>query len=299
MKQFRMLGRSVRDAFKSVFRNFSLSIASISCITITLLIVSISMVLSYNAESISTLIKKDFSIVTFVQNDATAEDVENIKREITANPNVDKYIYETKKEVADKMAESSAIFKVIIDSWTEEENPLTDTFSVKVKDVTNINKTADQISKINKVELVKYGEGIIEQILIILDTVNNALIAIVIALVLVTIFLVSNTIKLTIFSRRKEIEIMRLVGASNINIKLPFIFEGLFLGILGAVIPIGLTIYGYNALFKYMSVNNISPFIRLVNPVPFIFIISLILLGIGTIVGMFGSAGSVRKYLKI
>ena len=299
MKQFRMLGRGVRDAFKSVFRNFSLSIASISCITITLLIVSISMILSYNAENISKLIKKDFSIVVFVKNDAKTEDIENIKREITANPNVDKYIYETKKEVADKMAESSAIFKVIIDSWSDEENPLTDTFSVKVKDVTNINKTADQISKINKVELVKYGEGIIEQILIILDTVNNALIAIVIALVLVTIFLVSNTIKLTIFSRRKEIEIMRLVGASNINIKLPFIFEGLFLGILGAVIPIGLTIYGYNALFDYMSVNNISPFIKLVSPVPFIFIISLILLGIGTIVGMFGSAGSVRKYLKI
>ena len=75
MKQFRMLGRSVRDAFKSVFRNFSLSIASISCITITLLIVSISMILSYNAENISTLIKKDFSIVVFVQNDATKEDV--------------------------------------------------------------------------------------------------------------------------------------------------------------------------------------------------------------------------------
>lgn len=299
MKQFRMLGRSVRDAFKSVFRNFSLSIASISCITITLLIVSISMVLSYNAENISKLIKKDFSIVVFVQNDATTEEVENIKREITANPNVDTYIYETKKEVADKMKESSAIFKVIIESWSEEENPLTDTFSVKVKDVTNINKTADQISKINKVELVKYGEGIIEQILIILDTVNNFLIGIVIALVLVTIFLVSNTIKLTIFSRRKEIEIMRLVGASNINIKLPFIIEGLFLGILGAVIPIGLTVYGYNALFDYMSVNNISPFIKLVSPVPFIFIISLILLGIGTIVGMFGSAGSVRKYLKI
>jgi cell division transport system permease protein len=294
-----MLGRSVRDAFKSVFRNFSLSVASISCITITLLIVSISMVLSYNAENISTLIKKDFSIVVFVKNDATTEDVENIKREITANPNVDTYIYETKKEVADKMKESSSIFKVIIESWSEEENPLTDTFSVKVKDVTNINKTADQISKINNVELVKYGEGIIEQILIILDTVNNALIAIVIALVLVTIFLVSNTIKLTIFSRRKEIEIMRLVGASNINIKLPFIFEGLFLGILGSVIPIGLTIYGYNSLFKYMSTNNISPFIQLVNPLPFIFIISLILLGIGTIVGMFGSAGSVRKYLKI
>ena len=75
MKQLRILGRSIRDAFKSVFRNFSLSMASISCITITLLIVAISMVLSYNIENISTLIKKDFSIVVFVENNATDEDI--------------------------------------------------------------------------------------------------------------------------------------------------------------------------------------------------------------------------------
>ena len=80
MKLLRMLGRSIRDAFKSVFRNFSLSIASISCITITLLIVAISMVLSYNAEHISTLIKKDFSIVVFIKNDATKEEILNIKK---------------------------------------------------------------------------------------------------------------------------------------------------------------------------------------------------------------------------
>lgn len=299
MKPLRMLGRSIRDAFKSVFRNFSLSIASISCITITLLIVAISMVLSYNAEHISTLIKKDFSIVVFIKNDATKEEILNIKNTISAMPNVDTYEYETKAEVADRMKETSAIFKVIIESWSESENPLTDTLSIKVKDLNKINVTAEEIGKINKVELVKYGEGIVEQLLVILDTVDNFLIGIVIALVLVTIFLVSNTIKLTIFSRRKEIEIMRLVGASNLNIKLPFIIEGLFLGILGSIIPIVLTIYGYNKLYDYMSVNNISPFIQLVNPLPFMLFVSLILLGIGTIVGMFGSAGSVRKYLKI
>ena len=125
------------------------------------------------------------------------------------------------------------------------------------------------------------------------------LIAIVVALVLVSIFLVGNTIKITIFSRRKEIEIMRLVGASNFNIKLPFIVEGLFLGFLGSFLPIIVTIYGYSALHKFVSLENVSPFLQLVNPSPFIYIISLILLLIGTIVGMFGSSNSVRKYLKI
>lgn len=100
MKQLRILGRSIRDAFKSVFRNFSLSMASISCITITLLIVAISMVLSYNIENISTLIKKDFSIVVFVENNATDEDIKNIKEQIEKLDNIDTYTYETKEEVA-------------------------------------------------------------------------------------------------------------------------------------------------------------------------------------------------------
>ncbi len=93
MKQFRLLGRSIRDAFKSVFRNFSLSIASISCITITLLIVSVSMILSYNIENIATLIKKDFSIVVFVENDATKEDISKIEKEIGKLDNIAEYVY--------------------------------------------------------------------------------------------------------------------------------------------------------------------------------------------------------------
>lgn len=299
MKVFRIIGRSIRDAFKSVFRNFSLSIASISCITITLLIVSISMVLSYNAENVATLIKKDFSIVVFVKNDATNEEVELIREKIENMDNIDTYVYETKEEVANQMKDTSSIFESIINSWGAGENPLTDTFSIKVKDVENINQTAKEISKFDKVDTVQYGEGIVEQLLSMLKVVEKFLIGIVIALVLVTVFLVSNTIKITIFSRRKEIEIMRLVGASNTNIKLPFIVEGLFLGLLGALIPIIITIYGYNALCTYMSANTISPFLQLVSPTPFIYILSLVLLLIGVVVGMFGSANSVRKYLKI
>lgn len=299
MKLFRILGRSIRDAFKSVFRNFSLSIASISCITITLLIVSISMILSYNIENIAVLIKKDFSIVVFLDNDITSEEISNVEREINKLDNIDSYVFESKDEVASSWKESSEMFESIIDSWDENENPLADTFSIKVKDINRIKETAQNIKNINKVSLVKYGEGIVEQLLSVLKVVERFLIAVVVALVLVTIFLVSNTIKITIFSRRKEIEIMRLVGASNFNIKLPFIVEGLFLGFLGSLIPIIATIYGYSALHQYVSLENISPFLQLVTPSPFIYIVSLILLLIGTIVGMFGSSNSVRKYLKI
>ena len=251
MKQLRILGRSIRDAFKSVFRNFSLSMASISCITITLLIVAISMVLSYNIENISTLIKKDFSIVVFVENNATDEDIKNIKEQIEKLDNIDTYTYETKEEVANNWKNSSDIFKVIIDGWDDKENPLADTFNIKVKDVEKIGITAKQIKNINKVNLVKYGEGIVEQLLSVLEIVDKFLIGIVVALILVTVFLVSNTIKITIFSRRKEIEIMRLVGASNINIKLPFMIEGLFLGLLGYIDSLFLIILLFHLLVYF------------------------------------------------
>jgi len=92
---------------------------------------------------------------------------------------------------------------------------------------------------------------------------------------------------------------MRLIGASNLNIRIPFIIEGLILGALGAIIPIIGTIYGYNAIYTNFNGQLFSPFIKLIPPTPFVYTISLILLGIGILVGMFGSWRAVRKYLKI
>ena len=126
-----------------------------------------------------------------------------------------------------------------------------------------------------------------------------AILYVVVALIIVTAFLISNTIKITIFSRKREIEIMRLVGSSNLNIKIPFIFEGLFLGILGSVIPIIITTYGYTILYKKFDGQLFSPFIQLIKPTPFIYQISLALLAIGILVGMYGSFKAVRKHLKI
>ena len=92
---------------------------------------------------------------------------------------------------------------------------------------------------------------------------------------------------------------MRLVGASNINIKIPFIFEGLFLGLFGSIIPVLITIIGYEALYNAFNGQVISPFIQLIVPLPFTYLVSLVLIAIGILVGMFGSWRAVKKYLKI
>lgn len=299
MKPFRMIGRNMRDALKSVFRNFSLSIASISCITITLILVSLSLLSSYNIRNITDLVKKDFTIVTFLDKDITKTEIDVLKDKIKKLDNISTITFESKQAIADSMMKTSDVFKNIMSKWDNTNNPLKDTFLIKVKKTEKISITANDIKELKGVSLVRYGEGMVEQMLSIFKTVEKALLVIVISLVLVTAFLIANTIKLTIFSRRKEIEIMRLVGASNINIEIPFILEGLILGIMGSIIPIGLVIYGYSVLYAKFNGQLFSPFVRLVSPEPFIYIISLALVSIGIVVGMLGSFRAVRKHLKI
>jgi cell division transport system permease protein len=299
MKPLRILSRSLRDAFKSVFRNFSLSLASISCITITLFVVSLSLILTANVNNVAKLIEDDVTIVAFLNTDITEENRDEILKQIKKLDNIDSVTYESKSEIAEEMKESSEVYKNVMEGWTEEENPLQSTYLVKVVNIEEIGTTAEAIKKIEGVEVVKYGEGMVEQLVSIFEIVRNISIGVVIALVLVTAFLIANTIKITIYSRRREIEIMRLVGASNLNIKIPFIFEGLFLGILGSIIPVIGTFYAYSLLYDKFEGKIFSEFIRLVEPIPFLSYVSLILIVIGVLVGMFGSLRAVKKYLKI
>ena len=299
MKPFRMLGRSVRDAIKSVIRNFSLSLASISCITITLIIVAVAVVASFNVQNFTQAIEKDMTIVVFLDNDATEEDIENVEEEIKRISNVDKYTFQSKKEVKEMMQQESEVFKTVLDTWEDDESPLKDTYQVKVQNVEKIKKTALKIESIDKVSVVRYGEGMVDKMVKAFSSIEKVTYVIVIGLVLVTVFLIINTIKLTISARRKEIGIMRLVGASNITIKLPFIIEGMILGLFGSIVPVILTTYGYLAFYKHFDGYLYSRLIELIVPEPFIYQTSLIVIGIGILVGMIGSASAVRKYLKI
>lgn len=299
MKALRILSRSIRDSFKGVFRNFSLSLASISCITITLLVVAISIILSYNVNNFTTLVEKDVTIVAFLDVDINDSERKVVLKEIKKLDNVDSVTFESKVKISEEMMESSEVFKNIMENWTPEENPLQDTYTVKVADIEKIGDTAKEIGKIDKVNVVKYGEGMVEQLISVFDIVKNISIGMVVALIIVTAFLITNTIKITIHSRKREIEIMRLVGASNINIKIPFIFEGFLLGLLGSIIPILLTVYGYTALYEQFDGQLFSPFIKLIEPTPFVYIVSGTLIIIGIIVGMIGSLRAVKKHLKV
>ena len=299
MKFFRMLRRSIRDAFKSVFRNFSLSLASISCITITLIIVAISIMITFNVQSFTREMEKDLTIVVFLDADTTEEQTNEIKSRLEKMTNVESLTYQSKSAIKEEMSKENEVFNEVMSTWSEEDNPLKDTFQVKVKDVEKISNTAERIEKLDKVSTVRYGEGMVDNLISAFEAAQNVSYGMVIALILITVFLIINTIKLTIFSRKREISIMRLVGASNFTIKTPFIIEGMVLGIFGSIIPILIVCFGYIALYEHFDGYLYSQMISLIEPEPFIYMISGITLLIGIIVGMIGSASAVRKYLKI
>ena len=299
MKFFRLLGRSVRDAFKSVGRNFSLSLASISCIIVTLLIIAISIVISYNVNNFSEELKKDLTIVAFVSNQTDETDLEKLKTNIESISNVESVTFKDKKSIKNEMMEEDESLKTAMSEWDEESNPLQHTYMIKVKDIEKIGETATTIKNLDYIDVVKYGEGMVEQLVTVFKAVEKVAIIAVVALVLMTMFLIVNTIKLTIFSRKREISIMRLVGASNFAIKLPFVVEGMLLGFIGSIIPVCVLVYGYYSLYNYFGGKLFTDLIKLVSPEPFVYFAGVIIIAIGIFVGMVGSGRAVRKYLKV
>lgn len=298
MRLIRIFWRGIKDAGKSVFRNFSLSLASISSTAITLIIVGIAILFTYNVNSITKHIEDVLTVVVFIDKNVDAEQTEILKDKVKQNSNVleSSFEYKSKDDMKEQLSANEDLKNVLN---TLDENPLQATIVFKVKDVKKINETADEVKNIEGVDQVKYGESLASKLVSMLEVIRNACIITVIALIAVTIFLISNTIKITIFSRRQEISIMRLVGTSNTVIKLPFLVEGFILGVIGSIIPVLLTIFGYMFLYDYVGGNLFSDLIILVRPETIVYTASLVLIIVGGLVGMFGSLNAVRRYLKI
>ncbi len=299
MKYLRILNNNLKDSIKSVFRNFSLSVASISCITITLILVAVAILLSENVNKFTDDIEKDVTIVVYIKKDATEEDRNALDTKINLLSNIESVTFMSKEEIRKDMSKDSEGLGTILSEYDENTNPLLDEYLVKVKDTEKIGTTAKQIKDLSGVSQVKYGEGMVEELVKIFDTVKKIMVVIVIGLVIVTAFLISNTIKITINNRKRQIEIMRLVGASNSYIKMPFFFEGIILGFIGSIIPVLFSLYGYVYLYDKMNGILFTEVISLINPNQVMTHLIITLILIGVIVGAIGSSRAVRRYLKI
>jgi len=297
MSWLRILTRSIRDAFKSVFRNFSLSMASIICITITLVLVSISIILTFNVNNATEVLEKELTIVAYVQRDATEAQIQEISANLDKINGIAEVVFKSKDEWKKEMMEYSDTLNTSLSYLSE--NPLLDTYVLKVHDVKDLKPITKEISEVEYISDAKYGEEMVDSMLGVFDIIKTICFALVGVLIFVTAFLITNTIKITIFSRKSEIEIMRLVGTRNLVIRIPFLVEGFILGVLGALIPVIITIYGYILIYDHFGGSLYYGMVQLVKPFNFVFMVSLILIAIGSVVGMVGSYRAVRKYLKI
>lgn len=292
------LQRHFRESFKSIARNGWMTFASVSAVTVTLLLVGVFLVIMMNLNHIVNNVQNDVEIKVYVDNAADLKTKTAIGKKIEGISDVDTVVFSNKQKeltnLIDDLGDNGEVFKPF-----EQDNPLRDAYVIKTKTPQDVIKVAKEIEKIEYVQDVKYGQGYVEKLFSIVNISRNIGIVLIIGLVFTAMFLISNTIKITITARRREIEIMRLVGATNSFIHWPFFLEGLWLGVLGSLIPIALIATLYTNIYKYVEPQITVKFFELLPAGTFIFQVSAILLFIGAFIGMWGSLISVRKFLKV
>ena len=291
--------RHLRESTKSLARNGWMSFASISAVAVTLLIVGLFTMIMLNLNKFATTLENDVEIrvhIDLITDETELKAAEDkLIAKIKAMPDVDEVVYSSKDEE----------LKILIDKYGEEfslheqNNPLHSALYIKAKDPQRTDAIAAEIKKMDNVFEVKYGEETVGKLFKVLNVGRNVGLVLITGLLFTAMFLISNTIRITIVARRDEIEIMRLVGATNSFIRIPFVLEGMLIGIIGAIIPMIVVSVLYEKIFHVLEDKLKGEMFQLVEIGPLLFDINLILLGVGIFIGIWGSFMSVRKFLKI
>ena len=294
----RTFRRHVRESFKSLGRNGWMMFASVSAVTITLLLVGVFFVIMMNLNNVATSIEEDVEIRVHIDVAATKENEQTLREQIEKIPEVDSVLFSPKEKELDQLMSS---FGEEGDAFAmfEQDNPLSNVFIVHTKNPTDTMNAAKKIEKLQFVGKVNYGQGSVEKIFEVTDFSRNVGIVLIIGLLFTAMFLISNTIKITIFARRREIEIMKLVGATNWFIRWPYFLEGLWLGLFGSFLPVLMIGISYYYAHDYLSEKLKGNFIQLLDFSPFIYQVSGLLILMGAFIGIWGSVMSVRKFLKV
>ncbi|MFC8685161.1 permease-like cell division protein FtsX [Brevibacillus porteri] len=297
--KIRTLGRHVREGVKNLGRNGWMSFASISAVTITLFILGVFLVLAMNVNYFAQSVEKQVEIRVFMDLLATKENITQVENNIKTLSQVESVKFIPKDEGLKQFKESLGE-KAYLFEGLEESNPLPDAFVVKTKQPQDTATVAAQIKSFQYVKSLTYGEGTVDKLFSLTEAVRNVGIIFIIGLGFTAMFLIANTIKLTIVARRREIEIMKLVGATNWFIRWPFFVEGLLMGVAGALIPtIMLTVGYYYLLDAIHSSFEASQLFKLLPLFPLVYQVALALLAIGAFIGIWGSLVSVRRFLRV
>lgn len=292
------ISRHLREGFKNLGRNGWMTFASVSAVTITLLILGVFLMLAMNIQHLVQTVEKQVEIRVSLDVTADQATAKRVKEQLNKLSEAAEVEFVPKAEGLQNLKKSFGE-KGTLFNGLENENPLPDSFIVKAKTPQQTGALAKKIQAVDGVKKVNYAEQTTQKLFAITDVVRFVIVAFIIALAFTAMFLIANTIKLTIVARRREIEIMKLVGATNGFIRWPFFVEGALMGVLGAILPIIVLTVGYGYLIDFVEQQLALYFLDLLPVYPLAFQVSLILLGIGAFIGIWGSLMSVRRFLRI
>lgn len=293
------LMRHIREGLKNMIRNGWMTFASISAVAITLLILGVTMMIAMNAQQMSNYVAGQLEVDAFLQMNVSETQAQQIVSEAKALPGVKSVQFISKEQGFQQLQNEMGQQYNDVLGGLSKENTLPDKLIVKATDPRQTIGIAQEIRALPGVDRVIDGRDVVGKLLGFLNILRNIGVVFIIGLVVTAMFLISNTIKITIFSRRREIEIMRLVGATNWFIRWPFLTEGMIIGVVGALVPFAIITFGYHTLFMKAGGSFFALQFPLVTTGYLAGKLALLLFGLGLAIGIWGGIMSVRKFLRI
>lgn len=290
----------IKEAAVGVWRNRLMSLASIVIVILTLMILGAFTLINLNIQAITDEVKGQVEIVVYLLEEASGpEEVARLRTELAALPGIQEITFVSPDEALERLRERLGENSGITDGL--ERNPLPASFEMKPFDPERSSDIAERAERLQGVESVDYGKQIVNQLLSFSRNIQLFSYTIIIFLGVISLFLIGNTIRLTVYSRRRQIGIMKFVGATDWFIRWPFILEGVFIGLFGALFTYLLLFFGYSFLYhqasawmyqNFLSVEMVMPAVAGKELLKFLFAT-----GVG--IGAIGSGISVRKFLKV
>lgn len=298
--RFRIIRNIIKQGFEGTWRNKGMGIASIGSISAVLLILGIVLILVLGINSLMADMQAKFDVVQiYLDDDASPREINNIEETIREDNRIVSFEFETEYEALENLKEGLGENAYILEGL-EDESILPNSFIIQLKDVENVEEVVLELRELNGVEDIPYNKDVVDKLMEIGKYIRIGGAAITGTLVLVSIFIISNTIKLAVTSREREIGIMKYVGATNSYIRAPFVIEGMIYGLIAAVISTLIINFGYEYLFNVIN-DRLYTFLSVLSiPPSVIFIdIGIIFLAMGIGIGGLGSIISMRKYLDV
>ncbi len=287
-------GYLVKEGFKNVYANRIMSIASICVLVSCLVMTGVAALFSLNVQRIVDDVEKTNETTVYIYRDRSSSEARLIGKLIEEIDNVESAKFVSKQEAVNQFR--ATLGDSLFDRVKDKE-PLNDSYRVVIRDLDKYEITIKQIKAIDGVESINDRREFARKLTTVSNLVNIISIAVVTALIIISLFIIANTIRATMYSRRFEISIMKSVGATNMFVRMPFLVEGMVIGFISAALSTGAAALLYEGIKRVImevagSWFEIIPFSSIVLPLTLIFIL------VGVLVGFFGGFISIRKYLK-